>query len=128
MKARAAIPCPWWHCSRGGTPSPVDLADTDRVSLRQYCGSAAFDASGRILGFTSPVGGSALFVEIASGRVSDRMKGPDICGIAADSVSGRFAVSSGLGGVRTVGLGNGAEEPFGGMAAISQWDNHLAAL
>ena len=122
-------PVPLAALQQGRNPlACLDLADTDRVSLRQYCGSAAFDSSGMILGFTSPVGGSALFMETASGRVSGRMKGPDICGIAADGVSGRFAVSSGLGGVRSASLGSGAEKPFGGLAATSQWDNHLAAL
>lgn len=122
-------PVPLVALQQGRNPlACLDLADTDRVSLRQYCGSAAFDASGKILGVTSPVGGSALFVETASGRVSGRIEGPDICGIAADGVSGRFAVSSGLGGVRSINAGRDIEAPLGGLAARSQWDNHLASL
>jgi uncharacterized protein len=122
-------PVPLVALQLGDRPlSCLDLADADRASLRQYCGSAAFDSSGRILGFTSPVGGSALFVDIASGRVFGRMSGPDICGIAAGGAPGRFAVSSGLGGVRSVKAGDGTEDPLGGLAAASQWDNHLTAL
>jgi len=122
-------PVPLVALQRGRSPlSSLDLADADRVSMRQYCGSAAFDSSGRILGFTSPVGGSALFVDIASGRALARISKPDICGIAAGGVSGWFAVSSGLGGVGSITAEDGAEYPLGGLAAASQWDNHLAAL
>jgi hypothetical protein len=112
---------------RGGSPlSCLDLADADRASLRQYCGSAAFDSSGRILGFTSPVGGTALFVDVASGQVRGRANGPDICGIAAESIPGRFIVTSGLGGAWRKRTDGDLDLAMGEFAAGAHWDNHLA--
>lgn len=120
-------PVPLVALQRGGGPLfCLDLTDADRVSLRQYCGSAAFDSSGRILGFTSPVGGTALFVDIATGQVLGRMNGPDICGIAADGVSGRFVVTSGLGGAWRKRADGDGEPAVGQFAAGAHWDNHLA--
>ena len=128
MKDRAAIPCLWWRCSGGGQPSllPRDLADADRASLRQYCGSAAFNSSGKILGFTSPVGGTALFVDIESGRALGRVNLPGICGIAADGASGRFVVTRGLGGAWRKRVDGDPVPSAGHFAAEAHWDNHLA--
>lgn len=113
---------------RGDRPlACLDLADADRASMRQYCGSAAFDSSGQILGVTSPVGGTALFVDVASGRVAGRANGPDICGIAADSAPGGFVVTSGLGGGWKKRADDARGMAMDGFAAGAHWDNHLAA-
>ncbi|MGE0093503.1 MAG: DUF1513 domain-containing protein [Alphaproteobacteria bacterium] len=121
-------PVPLVALQRGRSPlSCLDLTDTDRVSLRQYCGSAAFDSSGRVLGFTSPVGGMALFVDIASGRVSGRVNAPDICGIAAEGTPGRFVLTSGLGGAWRKRADGNSGPAMGQFAAGGHWDNHLAA-
>lgn len=105
----------------------LDLADADRVSMRQYCRSAAFDSSGRVLGFTSPVGGTALFADIASGRVIGRVQAPDVCGIAADDAPGGFVVTSGLGGGWRKHADDASGVAMDGFAAHAHWDNHLAA-
>lgn len=121
-------PVPLVALQRGNSPlACLDLADADRASLRQYCGSAAFDSSGRILGFTSPLGGTALFVDVASHRVSRRVNAPDICGIAADGASGRFVVTSGLGGAWRKRVDSAPVPSAGHFAAEAHWDNHLTA-
>ena len=119
-------PVPLVALQRGDGPlTCLDLADADRAALRQYCGSASFDSSGKVLGFTSPVGGAALFVDAVSGRVAGRMKGTDICGIAAEGGVGRFVVTSGLGGAWRVD--SSGDSPLGDVATNRRWDNHLAS-
>lgn len=122
-----AVPLVALH--RGDGPlTCLDLPETDRLALRQYCGSAAFDSSGRVLGVTSPRGGTALFVDVAGGRVIGRASGPDICGIAMGEDAGAFVVTSGLGGAWWRDARANREESFAnGFAAGAHWDNHLAA-
>jgi hypothetical protein len=97
--------------------------------LRQYCGSAAIDPSGRILGITSPRGGVAVFWEVATDRFLGVHGLADCCGIAPGDGPGRFLISN----------GHGVLQPFDARVmqataadavpiAGAQWDNHMLAV
>lgn len=98
-------------------------------AMRQYCGSAAMDRSGAVVGVSSPRGNVATFWDVASGRLLSSAAVPDGCGIAAAGPDGAFMVASGLGGVGRFDSATGAGSPLpGSMAAAGRWDNHLIAL
>ncbi|MDX9873807.1 MAG: DUF1513 domain-containing protein [Spongiibacteraceae bacterium] len=92
-------------------------------SLRQYCGSAAVDASGRLLAVSSPVGGVTFIWDLAAQQLVDEVRLPDGCGVAAAAQG--FFLSSGRGQ-----LCRWAVDGVVQLEAISglQWDNHLLAL
>lgn len=101
---------------------------SDVRAMRQYCGSAAMDASGRVLGVSSPRGNRATFWDVAGGRLLAAAEIADGCGIAALGAD-RFAVASGLGGVGAFDPATGAGIALAGAhAAGGRWDNHLLAL
>src|SRR5690606_4368001 len=64
--------------------------------MRNYVGSVAADASGRIIATSSPVGNCVVFWEAATGRFLGQAALADGCGVAAAQSSG-FLLSSGLG-------------------------------
>ena len=100
----------------------------DVRAMRQYCGSAAMDDSGCVLGVSSPRGNRATFWDVAAGRILAAAEIADGCGIAALG-AGRFAVASGLGGVGAFDATTGAGAALAGArAAAGRWDNHLLAL
>jgi hypothetical protein len=102
----------------------LPMPETQRAAMRQYCGSAAMDSSGRYLAVSSPRGNRVLVWDmdrLALVRVGEAR---DVCGIAAQPDAG-FLVSNGLG--RIYRLGDDDR-----MAAVSeagrlQWDNHMVA-
>ena len=99
--------------------------------LRQYCGSAATDASGRILGVTSPRGGVAAFWDLPAGRFLGFHALADCCGIAPLAEAGQFLISNGHGVLRHFDAGamTGGAIPGGKVADITvadaRWDNHM---
>ncbi|NYT69022.1 DUF1513 domain-containing protein [Pusillimonas noertemannii] len=103
--------------------------------MRNYVGSVAADASGRIIATSSPVGGCVVFWDAGTGGFLRRVALDDGCGVAP-AVSGGFLLSSGLGAIAGVGLE--AFESNGGSAAGAagmrfilpeeggrSWDNHM---
>lgn len=96
--------------------------------LRQYCGSAAIDSSGRVLGITSPRGGAVAFWETAGDRFIGLHSLADCCGIAPGDGPGRFVISSGHGvlqsfDARAMRVLAADIAPLAG----AQWDNHMLA-
>jgi uncharacterized protein len=111
---------------RPGKPlEPLELALQSR--LANYVGSVAFDASGRILGLSSPRGGVALFHDLDADRPVGLVEVPDGCALGADG-AGRFVVGSGLGGTRRVINGGRSALPGGSLLAGVRWDNHFLDL
>src|SRR3546814_9716026 len=55
---------------RPGAPAlqPLDLPEALLRDMRNYCGSAAVDAAGRVLAVSSPRGGLSLFWALEAGR------------------------------------------------------------
>ena len=97
-------------------------------SMRQYCGSAAVDASGRFLGVTSPRGGTALFWDMREDRFAGVFRMDDCCGIAAAETPGAFLVSSGYGAVTRYDAAMRRAESLGPVLDGAKWDNHLLAV
>jgi uncharacterized protein len=103
----------------------LDMPDAAWSRLRNYCGSAAVDAGGTILGVTSPRGGRALFWEAATRRPLPPLDLADGCGLAAAPVPGRFIVSNGLGALVEYDPLNGRTRALDSGFAGARWDNHI---
>ncbi|OZI71288.1 DUF1513 domain-containing protein [Bordetella genomosp. 12] len=108
---------------RGHAPECF-AGDPERLrGMRNYVGSVAADASGRIIATSSPVGGQVLYWDAASGRQLGATDLPDGCGVAPAPKSD-FLVSSGLGAMVQTG-------PQGQTATLmapgreQSWDNHF---
>lgn len=105
-------------------PLPPELA----ARPRNYAGSAALDASGRIAAVSCPRGNLVTLWELASGRLLDRMEGPDLCGVAPGPAAGELLATSGLGGAWLHRPGTGAHPLGGDFLAAAKWDNHMARV
>lgn len=106
----------------------IELLDMPAAAwsrLRNYCGSAAVDAGGAILGVTSPRGGRALFWEAATRRPLQPLDLADGCGLAAAPAPGRFIVSNGLGALVEYDPLNGRARALDSGFAGARWDNHI---
>jgi uncharacterized protein len=105
--------------------APDDIA----LRMRNYAGSAAVDAAGRIAAVSAPRGNLVTFWRVADGEFIGSTDVPDGCGVAATGVPDEFALSSGLSGVMlhnaVTGLQRRLPSPF---ADAVHWDNHLIPL
>jgi hypothetical protein len=116
---------------RPGAPEIRLIGPPEAVgrSMRLYCGSAAMDPSGRILGATSPRGGVAAFWDVRDDRYLGCYAMADCCGIAPGASPGVFLISNGHGDVtrydaRAACAGGGP----GALLAGARWDNHMLAV
>lgn len=123
-----AVPLVASHRRGAGRLTFLALDDHRRAGLHQYCGSAALDRSGTILGATSPRGGLAVFWRIADGQPVGEMSAADVCGIAAGAEAGSFVLTSGLGGAWTVWPEAGRKVALAAGDRALRWDNHLTRL
>jgi hypothetical protein len=100
----------------------LPMPEDQRLAMRQYCGSAAMDGSGRYLAVSSPRGNRVLVWDLEQPAPVRVGEARDVCGIAARD-GGGFIASNGPG--RLYRLGDD-----GGMAILAepdrtQWDNHM---
>lgn len=99
------------------------LPERERSALRQYCGSATTDCSGRYLAVTSPRGNLALVLDVEAERLVASVALRDICGVAPDESETAFVLSSGFGSIhRLPGL---AGEASSISLSPRRWDNHM---
>jgi hypothetical protein len=113
---------------RGETIRLLSAPETIQARMRNYCGSACADPSGKWFAVSSPKGGLVTFWDANSGAYCGHTDVADGCGIAAGNEPGEFLLSSGLGGVWRYRL-SGQQQPLGGLAAMdARWDNHMARL
>lgn len=106
------------------------LTAPDRVlrRMRNYCGSAALDSGGEILGASCPRGGIVTFWQLRERRYLGAVELADGCGIAAAEASGAFLLTSGSGEVVLYRPAERSLEPIAtGFGGRVQWDNHLTA-
>ena len=101
----------------------IDVAQGDLRRLRQYCGSAAASADGRLLAFSSPRGHVALVWDSITRQTVGAIDLADGCGIAADAEGG-FVLTGGLGGARHWRAG-AARDVVARYVQSAHWDNHL---
>lgn len=103
----------------------LPLPDEQRAALRQYCGSAAMDRSGRYLAVSSPRGNRVLVWDMVTETLLQVNEMRDVCGIAAQAGSG-FLASNGLGRLFKMQTG-GQIENLATRGKI-QWDNHMMVI
>ena len=102
--------------------------ERDLARLRNYCGSVAYDVSGRYLAVTSPVGGIVAVWDIAARELLGVAEQADVCGLAAGGAPGEFIVTSGLAGPRALAVSTQAPSLGQVLARTAAWDNHLLRL
>lgn len=113
---------------RGGQPRLLDAPRSVLRGMKHYCGSAAFDHSGRVLAVSAPRGNRLVFWDVEEGRFLSSVELADGCGIAAAEMPGQFLASSGVGGVVLVDAVSGLSHQLASdFLNGSQWDNHLLA-
>ncbi len=123
-----AVPLVASHRRGAGGLVFLPLDDRRRAGLRQYCGSAALDPGGAILGATSPRGGLAVFWRVADGTPLAEMAAGDVCGIAAGPEAASFVLTSGLGGAWVFWPESGRQAVLAPADRALRWDNHLTRL
>lgn len=99
----------------------IELPDDTLGSLRNYVGSVAASADGRLIGVSSPEGDAILAINVDTTRTFDLIDLKGGCGIAPDS-SG-FVVSSGPGDLMGFAGSQTSERRFD-----FGFDNHLRVV
>ena len=117
---------------RHGGGEEIDLPPVPPKTLRRmrgYCGSAAFDRGGEILGVSCPRGNLVTFWHLGERRFLGEVGVADGCGIAATAKPGVFLISGGAGDLCLYDVIAGQKQT---MVASSftgaRWDNHLAVV
>jgi len=111
---------------RGYSLELFTAPDAIAHSLKNYIGSVATDAQGRVIATSSPVGGHTAWWDAASGACLGSTPFFDGCGVAP-APGGGFLLTSGQGGVVTAGPGRAVQTlhaPGVGLA----WDNHFRVV
>jgi hypothetical protein len=104
------------------------MPEDDLISLDNYIGSVALDASGEIVCATSPRGSVAAFFERRSGRYLGRRRLSDVCGAAPAEAEGTFLLTSGNDGVALARVADRDLAALGADLARMVWDNHALRL
>ncbi len=95
-------------------------------AMRQYCGSAAVDVSGKVLAGSAPRGGRVTFWSMAERSYLGAFELGDSCGVAASGEAGGFLLSSGYGKLVHYNALSGETQALGNPAAAPvHWDNHM---
>jgi hypothetical protein len=112
---------------RRGKLELLDAGPSVTARMRGYCGGAAVDAGGTLLGVSCPRGGLAVFWDLGTCRVIGTVDVPDGSGLVATEMPGTFLLTSGRGGVLRAELPElRIGSPPASFVARARWDNHLA--
>lgn len=107
----------------------LDMPDQALRAMEHYCGSAASDREGRVLGVAAPRGDRVVFWDMGTGDMMSVGEIADGCGIAAGPEPATFLVSSGQGGVRLFDARNGQSRPIARkLDPTDHWDNHMTVV
>lgn len=108
---------------RRGHAAELFRADDDsQHALRNYIGSVAVGATGRILATSSPVGNRVVWWDTRDGRCLGSTVVDDGCGVAPDA-NGGFLISDGFGGLRHANADRAVIDA--NVLPDCAWDNHL---
>lgn len=95
------------------------------ASLNGYIGSVTASRDGKFIAASAPRAGTTIFIDATNGKILERHKIKDGCGIAA-SDHGGFIVSSGLGELHETGP-SGQGDNLHKLPRIA-FDNHMLKL
>jgi hypothetical protein len=116
-----------WRGRAGLVPFDAGTPVTSR--MRGYCGGAAVDTTGTVLGVSCPRGGLTVFWDLETFRVAGTVDMPDGCGLAPAGVPGGFLLTSGRGGAVYVDLRHERTTPVpSSFVSGARWDNHLTLV
>ncbi|RVU31582.1 DUF1513 domain-containing protein [Neptunomonas marina] len=117
------------HHRRGQPLTALDIPTPVRTQLKQYCGSACFDSTGRFGAVSAPRGNRVMFWDMTSGQYLSDVKTKDGCGLAPTDVASEFIVSTGRGRFYRVNAATAERQRLSLPGeAIWQWDNHMVRL
>jgi len=100
-------------------------------AMANYCGSVAFDRSGKVFCATCPRGNIATFwLAEAPARYLTSVRLDDVCGVVASRRLGSFYLSTGMGElVEADGINGTVRTILDGQDPDAlRWDNHLVLL
>lgn len=110
---------------RGQPIQPLQLPNATRQQMKQYCGSARFDRSGKFFAISAPRGNLITFWQ-RDGQLIDSIKVRDGCGLAATDQPGTFLISSGNGRCYHYNLHTRSKTRLPQVGVRPQaWDNHM---
>jgi hypothetical protein len=114
---------------RGEAIRLLSAPETIQKRMRNYCGSACVDRSGKLFAVSSPRGGLVTFWSGKGGTYMGHADIPDGCGIAPGTAPGEFMLSSGQGGVYLYQLVGRDMQPLH-VADMGEfrWDNHMISI
>jgi hypothetical protein len=91
--------------------APLDAAPDVTARMRGYCGGAAVDPSGTMLGVSCPRGGLAVFWDLGTARMVGSVAMPDGADSAPAAAPGTFLLTGGRGGAVRVSPSGGEVIP-----------------
>lgn len=107
----------------GSAIQPIELPETSRQQLKQYCGSACFDKSGQFAAISAPRGNKVLFFDMERNQYLGEIKTKDGCGLAQGNRTGDFIITTGLGRVYQTNAESLERKKL--FSVPVHWDNHL---
>ncbi|WP_114418255.1 DUF1513 domain-containing protein [Marinospirillum perlucidum] len=114
---------------RGEELAELQLPERIRSQLKQYCGSACFDASGRFAAVSAPRGNLTTLWDMQERRFLNAAYVADGCGLAPTTRAGEFLVSSGLGQIFTIQALSEERQPvYAANPPQVNWDNHMTLI
>ncbi|MDR9469235.1 DUF1513 domain-containing protein [Marinospirillum sp.] len=114
---------------RGEELAELILPERIRSQLRQYCGSACFDSSGRFAAVSAPRGNLTTLWDMQERRFLNTAYIADGCGLAPTLKTGEFLVSSGQGQVFSIQALSEERQPlFTQSPPPVNWDNHMTLI
>ncbi len=114
---------------RGQALQLLRAPDNVNRAMKQYCGSARFDASGRYAAISSPRGDLVTFWDSRDGQYLGQCKTRDGCGLAATRLPGEFLISTGSGRLYRFDMASQKRQRIKLDANLSvAWDNHMTLV
>lgn len=107
----------------------LEIPEQVRSQLKQYCGSASFDISGRFAAVSAPRGNQIMLWDMQNRIFLSSIYAADGCGLAATNQAGEFLVSTGRGKVYQLNAISGQRQRVDLVGdQLWLWDNHLTAI
>lgn len=114
---------------RGETLQLTKAPTAINQAMKQYCGSARFDASGQYVAISSPRGNLVTFWEPANAKFIASTSSRDGCGLARTNQNAEFLISTGRGRCYRYQLGQKRPQKIAlHYPNKIAWDNHMSSL